>query len=37
VPICDYDRIDALATDDAITGDERAGLAGQTRLLIASA
>lgn len=36
VPICDYDRIDALVTDGAITDAERAGLAGRTRLLVAS-
>jgi DeoR/GlpR family transcriptional regulator of sugar metabolism len=37
VPICGYDRIDAFVTDDAITGAERAGLAGETTLLVASA
>lgn len=36
VPICAYDRIDALVTDDGISDDDRAALAGRTRLLLAS-
>jgi DeoR/GlpR family transcriptional regulator of sugar metabolism len=36
VPICDYDRIDALVTDDGTTGGERAALARRTHLLLAA-
>jgi DeoR/GlpR family transcriptional regulator of sugar metabolism len=37
VPICAYDRIDAFVADDAITGTERAAMAGETTLLVAPA
>jgi DeoR family fructose operon transcriptional repressor len=36
VPICDYDRLDALITDDAITDTDRSWLAAGTNLLIAA-
>ncbi|MGR6318282.1 DeoR/GlpR family DNA-binding transcription regulator [Micromonospora soli] len=36
VPICDYGRLDALITDDAITDADRTRLASRTRLLIAA-
>ncbi len=36
VPICDYDRLDALVTDDAVTEDDRSYLAASTGLLIAA-
>ncbi|MBM0224721.1 DeoR/GlpR family DNA-binding transcription regulator [Micromonospora sp. ATA51] len=36
VPICDYGRLDALITDDAITDVDRSHLTSRTRLLIAA-
>ncbi len=35
VPICDYERLDALVTDDGVTEDDRAYLAAGTGLLVA--
>jgi len=36
VPICDYDRVDALVTDDGISDGERAALARRTHLMLAA-
>ena len=35
VPICDYERLDALVTDEGVTADDRAYLATGTGLLVA--
>jgi DeoR family fructose operon transcriptional repressor len=36
VPVCDYDRLDAIVTDDAVSAAARATLSAGTRLLVAT-
>jgi DeoR/GlpR family transcriptional regulator of sugar metabolism len=35
VPVCDYDRLDAIITDETIADADRAGLSARTNLLVA--